>query len=216
MASTLIILGHDSTNTLQWTQAWVVRTSGVVKASCSPGCQQTRPLTTGRGLTTNNYGEPVLAFTDDPATKPAELYVIQFADDKKALGFISQAPNLTTTHDRTILLVDPTPGNPPDLPYTLVVIGWDPTRRLNLDTSKQAVVVACKDCQQTQVVVVGVDAAGAPSLTLSKSVAIKPAETYVLGFNSEADALTYARSNLLTDEQQRRTVLLIVPPPAAP
>ncbi len=215
MATTLIIRGHDPANTLQWTQTGTLGSSGAIKATCSPGCQQTRPLTTGRGLQKLNYGQPVLGFTDDPDLKPAELYVIQFVTQTAALAFINQAPMLTNTQDRTILLVNDTPDNPPEPAYTLVIMGWDPSRRLNLDTSQQAVVVACKDCQQTQVIVVGVDAAGASNWTLSGSVAIKPAETYVLGFNSEADALAFARANLRSDEQQRRTVLLMVPPPGS-
>jgi hypothetical protein len=216
----LIIIGHDSQNRLQLASNVLASSGGVVKSDCSSGCQQTKQLVIGRGLMRDNYGQPVLAFANAPELKPAELYVIQFSGNDDALNLVNGLASFNSTQDRTVLLVCNTPAV--DLaaeqakPYTLVIIGWDQNRRLNLNTQGTLVVAECPNCQQTGVVINGVDATRTANWTLSYSVALKPAETYVLKFRDEEAALTFLRAAAPAAELLNRTVLLIEPPPAAP
>ncbi len=210
MATTLIIIGHDDQNQLQLDAAALSNHNGVLRATCSPGCQQTRPLTAGRSLMKQNFGLPVFAFTDDANLKPAELYVIQFSNTASTMAYIQGQSSFANTQDRTVLLVEntPEPGIAPP-PYTLVIVGWDAANRLQLNTSGLQVVAECSNCQQTSVVTFGIGATGATNWSLSQSVAAKPAETYALGFESQQAAEAFVRSTLPADLSQFRTVLLV-------
>lgn len=220
MPSTLIIIGHDSDNLLQMDATALAAANGVVGATCSPKCQQSKPLVEGQSLLMSTYGLPVFTFSDDEALKPAELYVVYFEDDTKALNFVNSQSAFSNTPHRTVLLVTDTPAVDPAVlqanPYTLIVVGRDQSQRLNLDTSNLIALTECSNCQQTSVVVSGTSFSGTATWALSTSVALKPAETYVLRFPSEQAALAFVRSLPSTAELQRKTVVLIQPPPSAP
>ena len=158
----------------------------------------------------------MLAFSKDTSVKPSEVYVLQFADKPAALSFANSNSKFTNTQGRTVLAIDNSPSIDPVAatakPYTLLILGWDPTRRLNLDTSGTRVIAECSNCQQTSSLVVGTNAAGVANSSLSISTAGKPAETYVLGFASREEALAFVQALPASAEIHRKTVLLMLPP----
>jgi hypothetical protein len=215
MASTLIVIGHDTSNRLDLDQKIVQQSSGFLRADCSPGCRRSVALTTGRGILAANYGMPILAFSDDERLKPAELYVIQFQESADAMAFIAQVPAFLNTQHRTLLLVEEEPASTVQEPWTMVIVGTNRAERLLLDTSNLRVLSQCSNCQRTKAVVAGTNASGAASWLLTQSAPLHPAETYVLGFASEADALQFVRANLPADGLHGRTVLLLKPEEAS-
>ena len=88
----------------------------------------------------------MLAFSKDTSVKPSEVYVLQFADKPAALSFANSNSKFTNTQGRTVLAIDNSPSIDPVAatakPYTLLILGWDPTRRLNLDTSGTRVIAS--------------------------------------------------------------------------
>lgn len=210
MPSTLIIIGHDDRTRLNLEPRLIAQSGGLNPLNC-PGCQIGGGLVQGRSTRTLNFGQSVLAFSADSGVKPAEFYMIPFAQQAQAETFIASTLSVVNNDNRTVLLLDTAPTEPYK-PWLMVIVGRDPCDLLNASPPPPQVVIACPGCQITKVVVFG-EALGAadgspPQCVLTRAVGILPAEIHVLGFDSEADAVSFAQANLARPSLPFKTVLL--------
>lgn len=202
MPAILIVLGSDPQNRLQLPAA----TPGTASV-CSPICD----ASTGFVSVQDAGGTWKGRFSRLPGDKPAEAYVMGFADLDAARAWAAQHLSTDQVRARRVVLLDLPDAAPFQAPAggaTVVVIGDDPTQRLMWSDAQLAAATGivvfgpCTICDDSKPL--SADPAG-----LASAQGAAPAETYVLGFDNLANAAAFVSQAVAPLAAGQRTTVLI-------